>query len=251
MVVVILALQCASLLLASHLWSTKGGELTPESVLAVAIAFLLVAPLGLAGIVWAIVGVMKGWARPLVAAIVLAVSLVMAVPILSFYPIRWIGGILRPFTARVQAHDAQLASVKYRNELATHYDDLLIRFREPRRVVKVVGSEFLLDDRSVVDLVGLPRRGNWSVSDVVGREVQVVLPDRATFEAHYILGLKEAFKEARPLDPVTRSEYGDVPAFLLCEGRLLILRIASDPAAEEKYFRDHANLGLTPAPRAP
>jgi hypothetical protein len=239
----VLALQAGSILVAAYVWARGGakGGLSNENVLGLGIAIFVFPPLGILGVAWALVGALKRWEDRRMAATVLVVSIAMSSAILPDFVGRRLGALMYPLVREQVAEASRQARLEYQKEKEIHYNSLVQRFQQPRRVVAVNPAYFLLDDQLVVEIIDFSDFGSWSPSAVIGREVQIVLPDRNTFDRHYVPGaIGGGFPEPRPRDPHTGTHYGTVPAFVVYEGELLNKRFARYPERAEKFFRQHA-----------
>jgi len=238
----LLALQGISVLLSAHLWAHGGARegLSTESLAGMAVMFFVFPSLGVAGVVWAILGAWQRWESRTFAAALLVVSFAMSSIVAPELLSQKLGSLMEPLARRQIEAESRKEYAEYRHELRVHYDSLLERFRRPRRVVAMRPGYLLLDDQSAVKLLDFYDFGSWSPNLVVGKEVEVVLPDRETFESHYQVGARDGFLATRPSDPVTKTRYGTVPAFVIFNGELLNKRFARYPEMVERFFREHA-----------
>jgi len=206
------------------------------------ISVLVFPLLGVVGVAWAILSVAKAWERRALGVAVFVVSVAMCSVFVPLWASQRIGSLLRPAARARAAQVAHRAAERYRGEKGVHYDSLVQRFQIPVRVIDVRPAFLLLEDHSVVELLGFDDFGSWEAESLIGREVTIVLPDRKTFEGRYVPGVMSGFAGPRPKDPGTQSSYGDVPAFVLLEGELLNKRFSRYPELFERFFRDHAAL---------
>lgn len=240
--VVVIVLQTTALLAASYFFEqgqVKGG-LAPETLLLLAIWIVGFPVLGLLGIAWSVLSGLRHWETRRVAIAVLATSIVTSSAIIPALVSKCIGAAMRPIVKRELGRTWRQSEVDLHKEMKAHYDSLLVHLREPRRVLEVRPGRLLLDDRLVVELIHFREFGSWQPSTIIGKEVRVILPNRATFEERYIPGMVRGFSGSSPRDPATRTPYGTVRAFVLFEGELLNKRFSGDPELEEAYFREHA-----------
>jgi hypothetical protein len=241
--IVLFATQGAVLLVASYLWeqSELAGGLPIEFVVFAATCIVVFPAVGSLGVAWAVLGLTKHWEDRRVAAVLLVISLVLATGVAPAFICQGIGFVMRPLVEERNARVARRARVEYQKGIEIHFDSLVERFRQPHRVEAVRPGYFLLDDQSVVKLLYFQDFGSWSPNSVIGREVQVVLPDFDTFKEHYQIGAGDGGWVPRPRESITHAQYGSVPAFVILEGELLNKRFSRFPPGEiDKFFRRHA-----------